>query len=246
MSAVLYAEAERRISRKRHAIFGVLGAIVLYSVYLFFAFDVPGLAQRLRLDNAAVLLRDTYSHRVQVTRDNRRDTVAVSVDGERNGQYPAERWPDWVRAEGASTLIDLPRGVDVRYDPDAVRLAIPGYGAVEVVTAASGITVRTPGGALPDWISASDRRVDITRPEGRVTVTRARAETFRYFLGWPMFFFTTESPFHYMSWVERGPRWSRPSRSGRACPTPRRCGTTSGAIRSGGTATWPGRCSRPC
>lgn len=203
MTAVPYAAAHRRIARKRITAFALLAGVVAYLVYIFFAFDMPGLAQRARLDNAAVLLRDTYSHRVQVTRDNRRDMTTVSIDGERNGQFPNDRWPDWVKQDGTSTTLDLTHGVGVRYDADAVRMTVPDYGTITVTPASSGIGLTTPDGQVPEWISASDTRVEITRPEGRLTVTKARTETFRYFLGWPMFFFTTESPFYYMSWGER-------------------------------------------
>ena len=202
MTTAPYAEATRRITRKRRTGFMALAAVVVYLTYIFFAFDMPGLAQRVRMDNASVLLRDTYSHRVQVTRDNRRDATTVSVDGERNGQYPADRWPEWVHRDGNATALDLTHGVTVRYDADAVRMAIPDYGTVTIVPAASGVQLTTPDGQVPEWISASDTRVEIRRPEGRLTVTKARAETFRYFLGWPLFFFTTDSPFHYMGWEE--------------------------------------------
>ncbi|WP_435170985.1 phosphonate ABC transporter, permease protein PhnE [Falsirhodobacter sp. 1013] len=203
MTAAIFADANRRISRKRWTAFATLGAVLAYFIYIFLAFDVGGLAQRIRLDNAAVLLRDTYSHRVQVTRDNRRDETVVAIDGERNGRIPDGRWPDWVKAEGGTTEVELRGGVKVFYNPDDVRMVIPDYGTVTIVPASSGITLTTPDGVIPDWISASDTRVGITRPEGRLTVTKARSETFRYFLGWPMFFFTTESPFYDMGWGER-------------------------------------------
>ncbi|WP_045392485.1 phosphonate ABC transporter, permease protein PhnE [Falsirhodobacter sp. alg1] len=202
MTTVPYVEAHRRIARKRLTGFALLAGVIAYLVYIFFAFDMPGLAQRVRLDNAAILLRDTYSHRIQVTRDNRRDTTSVSVDGERNGQYPADRWPDWVQNAEGGTAINLTHGVTVRYEDDAVRMAVPDYGQITIIPAQSGIELFTPDGQIPEWISASDTRVAITRPEGRLTVTKARTETFRYFLGWPLFFFTTDSPFHYMTWTE--------------------------------------------
>ncbi|MFB1024158.1 MAG: phosphonate ABC transporter, permease protein PhnE, partial [Octadecabacter sp.] len=49
---------------------------------------------------------------------------------------------------------------------------------------------------LPDWISASDRRVGITTPEGRITLTGARTEVFNYFPGWELFWFTLDSPYY--------------------------------------------------
>ncbi|QUS37011.1 phosphonate ABC transporter, permease protein PhnE [Falsirhodobacter algicola] len=203
MTVAILADTERRIGRSRLGSFALLAGLIAYLVYVFFAFDIPQLSQRVRLDNAAVLLRDTYSHRIQVTRDNRRDATSVAVDGERNGLFPEDRWPDWVRRDGAVTVVQLSGGTVIRYDTDAVRLTVPDYGTVTIDPTGSELRLTHPGADMPDWISASGTRVDIRRPEGRLTVTRARTETFRYVLGWPMFFFTTQSPFYYMSWPER-------------------------------------------
>ena len=52
------------------------------------------------------------------------------------------------------------------------------------------------GEDLPDWINASDRRVAITTPEGRITLTGNRTEVFNYFPGWELFWFTLDSPYH--------------------------------------------------
>ena len=52
---------------------------------------------------------------------------------------------------------------------------------------------------LPDWISASSRRIGITTPEGRITLTGARTEVFNYFPGWELFWFTLDSPYHGQS-----------------------------------------------
>jgi phosphonate transport system permease protein len=48
---------------------------------------------------------------------------------------------------------------------------------------------------VPGFINASDSRVVITTSSGRVTVTRSRTDTFRYFWGWELFFFDLQSPF---------------------------------------------------
>lgn len=48
---------------------------------------------------------------------------------------------------------------------------------------------------MPEFISASDARVVVTTPARRLTVTRSRADTFRFFWGWEMFFFDLQSPF---------------------------------------------------
>jgi hypothetical protein len=48
---------------------------------VFVAFDVLGLAQRARLDNAAILVSDSWSYRTHVTRDNRDGEIVVAIDG---------------------------------------------------------------------------------------------------------------------------------------------------------------------
>jgi phosphonate transport system permease protein len=49
----------------------VPAVILAYLIYIFFAFDMPGLAERARMDNAAILVADSYSYKTHVTRDNR-------------------------------------------------------------------------------------------------------------------------------------------------------------------------------
>ena len=188
--------ADRQIARKRIIALSVPVIILAYLVYVFFAFDVPGLADRARLDNAQILLADAYSHKTHVERDNRTNTVTVAIEGESKGRYAADAWPDWVAREGVSTVIQLPDAHIVRFDPDAVRFDIPGYGQLKIVQSQSGITVDAPAGDLPDWINASNSRVTITTPAGRLSVTKTRAEVFRYFFGWELFWFTLDSPFY--------------------------------------------------
>lgn len=81
-------------ARKRRMAFLVPGAILAYLVYIFFAFDIPGLAQRARLDNAAILMSDFWVHKTHVTRDNRTGEVTVSIDGENRATYPADKVPE--------------------------------------------------------------------------------------------------------------------------------------------------------
>jgi len=202
-ATALRAEVERLFARKRLVAFGVPSLIAIYLVYVFFAFDIAGLADRARLDNAKILVADAYSHKVHVTRDERSGGgVTVAIEGENKGTYAADAWPDWVRSEGASTVIHLDNGSTARFDPDAVRFDITGFGLLEIVRGEDGIAVRSPVEPLPDWINASSTRVSVTRPEGRLSVTRNRAEVFRYFAGWELFFFTLDSPFHDKSWAE--------------------------------------------
>jgi phosphonate transport system permease protein len=60
----------------------------------------------------------------------------------------------------------------------------------------------TPDGQIPNWISASDTRVAITTDAGRLSMTRARTEVFRYSYGWELFWFTLDNPFYGKSFGE--------------------------------------------
>lgn len=195
-------EAERAIGRKRLVAIGVPVAILAYFLYIAVAFDFAGLAGRARMDNAAILLSDMVSHKVHVTLDKRVGETVVAIEGENKGTYQPTQWPDWVVREGGSTVTRLADGSIARFDPDAIRLAIPEYGDIVVRQERTGILVETPPGDLPDWINASSARVTVTLPDGRLTVTKTRAEVFRYFGGWELFFFTLDSPFHDKSWGE--------------------------------------------
>jgi len=187
--------AQRMIARKRNLAVAAPVLVLLYLTYIFFAFDVPGLMQRARMDNAAILLSDAVSYKTHVTRDNRHDTLSVSIEGSRRAVFPAGSIPDWVVEDGERTSIFLPAGHVVTYDGPLVTYDLPGYGPIRV-TVDDPITLDLPQpGPVPDFISASDGRVVITTPSGRVTVTRSRTDTFRYFWGWELFFFDLQSPF---------------------------------------------------
>ena len=196
------AAAVGLIHRKRLVAFGVPAVILAYLVYVFFAFDIPGLADRARMDNARTLLADTYSHKVHVAQDNRTGETSVAIEGENKGTYADDAWPDWVQRDGLSVVIELGGGEIVRFDPDAVRYAVPEYGMVTIRRTAEGILLDTPPGEPPAWINASSTRVSITRAAGRISVTRNRTEALRYFAGWELFFFTLDSPFAGRSWGE--------------------------------------------
>ncbi|MBS4018987.1 MAG: phosphonate ABC transporter, permease protein PhnE [Dechloromonas sp.] len=198
--ALARASAAGLFRRKRMIAFGVPALVLAYLVYVFFAFDIPGLAERARLDNARILLADTYSHKVHVTLDNRSGETSVAIEGENKGLYAADAWPEWVERDGQSVVIELGDGESVRFDPDGVRYAVPDYGLVTIRRTDDGIELDTPSGDVPEWINASGTRVSITRPAGRVSVTRNRTEALRYFAGWELFFFTLDSPFAGKSW----------------------------------------------
>tara|TARA_R110002110_G_scaffold407707_3_gene628781 strand:- start:4805 stop:6118 length:1314 start_codon:yes stop_codon:yes gene_type:complete len=188
-------EAEKLFQRKRLIGFGFPAVIAVYLVYIFFAFDVPGLAGRANMDNAVTLVSDSWSHKVHVTRDNRSGEVTYAVEGERKGRYPTGQRPDWVTGEDVIT-IDLGGEHIVRYLPDnRTEIEIPGFQLIEVKAEGRSLQTNLPDD-LPDWISASNRRIGITTPEGRITLTGARTEVFNYFPGWELFWFTLDSPYH--------------------------------------------------
>lgn len=183
----------RIMDRRRRMALAVPALILAYLVYAAISFDLAGLAQRARLDNAAVLMADTVSHKIHVTRDNRRDALSASVEGSARATFATDRLPDWVAAEGSRTVIDLGAGHVVTYDGPRTTYDIPDYGPV-TLTVGDGVTLDTPDGQVPTFINASPARVTITTDQGRVTATRARTETLRYFWGWEMFFFDLSSP----------------------------------------------------
>lgn len=184
--------------RKRVMAFAIPAVILVYFVYIFFAFDIPGLAERARMDNARILVADSYSYKTHVTRDNRNGGLTVAVEGEAKGTWPESTNPDWVTRESEErTRVALKHGHEVLIDGNTVRYDVPGYGLIAAeVSRREGVLLELPTDTVPDWISASDARVDITTEGGRVTITKARTEVMRYQFGWELFWFTLDSPFH--------------------------------------------------
>ncbi|MEL6643345.1 MAG: phosphonate ABC transporter, permease protein PhnE [Pseudomonadota bacterium] len=190
--------ADRLFRKKRLVAFSVPAILVVYLTYIFFAFDIPGLAQRANLDNAVTLASDSWSHKIHVTRDNRNGEIEYAVEGERKGRYPEGERPDWVSGDDIVT-VDLGGGVFVRYLPEArTEVEIPGFPLIEAQAEGRAINTNLPE-ELPEWINASSRRVAIETPEGRITLTGARTEVFNYFPGWELFWFTLDSPYHNQS-----------------------------------------------
>ncbi|GHG92431.1 phosphonate ABC transporter, permease protein PhnE [Pseudodonghicola xiamenensis] len=201
-TAALKAQADRLFQRKRLLNFGLPAVVLAYLTYVFFAFDVPGLYGRASLEHARTLVADSYSYKTHVTRDARSAEVTVAIEGERKGTYPAGMSPDWVaRGEpGGTTVIELGHGNEVRFLPgNRVEYDVPGYGLIQVVSSrAGGVEVTLPAGPVPSWISASKSRLAVTTDAGRLNVTRTKAEVFRYFTGWELFWFTLDSPYYGM------------------------------------------------
>ncbi|MDK3018991.1 phosphonate ABC transporter, permease protein PhnE [Pseudodonghicola flavimaris] len=201
--AALKSQAEGLFLRKRLIAFGLPALVLAYLIYVIFAFDVPGLYGRASLEHARTLVADSYSYKTHVTRDARSGDVSVAIEGERKGAYPAGEAPDWVQLGGdasAVTVVDLGRGHQVRFLPDNVtEYDVPGYGTIHVSSSRSGgVVADLPSADVPDWINLSKSRLALKTEAGRLTVTRTKAEVFRYFTGWELFWFTLDSPYHGM------------------------------------------------
>ncbi|WP_112323011.1 phosphonate ABC transporter, permease protein PhnE [Oceanibium sediminis] len=195
------AHADQLFRRKRLAAVAVPALILGYFAYIFVAFNIAGLAQRANWDNAVTLASDSWSYKVHVTRSNRTGAMDYAVEGERKGAYPEGQRPGWVTGEDILT-VDLGSDTLVRLLPDnRTEVQVPGFGLIEAQAVGRQVTTNL-GANVPDWISASDRRVAITSPEGRVTITGSKTEVFNYFPGWELFWFTFESPYHGHSLTE--------------------------------------------
>jgi phosphonate transport system permease protein len=191
----------QRIRRKRRIALAIPAAIIAYLVYAAISFDVAGLVQRARFDNAAILLSDFWSHKTHVTRDNRSGSVTVAIEGEGKGTYPEGMLPDWVTIADGVTTIDLGHGHLVTYDDAGARYVVPGYGIIDIRSEA-GRPVMTAPQPIPDWISVSQNRIGVTTDAGRFSYSRSKVETFKYHPGWELWFFTLDSPFYGKSFTE--------------------------------------------
>jgi phosphonate transport system permease protein len=191
------AAAFGAIRSRRNIAIALPCLLAAYLLYVFFAFDVAGLAGRARLDNAALLVADSYSHKVHVTRESRNGgAVRYAIEGENKGAWPQGERPDWVSGDETETVIDLGQRHVIRFLPDGrVTYDVPGFGLIDITRSGNDI-VTNLGDDIPDWINASGSRVAITTDAGRLTVTRSKDEVFRYFFGWEQFWFMLDSPFY--------------------------------------------------
>ena len=192
--ASLTLQMTTRFRSKRLIAFATPAVILAYFTYIFFAFDVAGLASRARLDNAAILLSDFWSYKTHVTRDNALGDLTVAIEGEKKGTYPAGQLPEWVTVQGDVTTIDLGVGNIVTYDKAAARFVVPDYGTIAIQPNGEKLMLTAPE-PLPDWINVTDTRISVTTDQGRFAYSRSKMETFRYQPGWELFFFTLDSPF---------------------------------------------------
>ncbi|QIE43170.1 phosphonate ABC transporter, permease protein PhnE (plasmid) [Rhodobacteraceae bacterium SC52] len=189
--------ADAAFARKRLIGFAAPLAVLVYFAYIFVAFNVFELAERARMDNAAVLVSDAYSYKTHVTHNNRTGGLTIAVEGEKKGTYPENMVPDFVTKTGDDAAqITLPKGYTAQIDGSSLWFDVPGRGTIHVAVEGRNIILDAPATIPPNWISASKARVDITTPGGRAIVTRARTEVFHYAFGWELFWFTLDSPFY--------------------------------------------------
>lgn len=196
-TATLHAATRAQFTRKKRIAIAVPLVLLAYFAYIFVSFDVAGLGERINLNNARTLVSDSYSYKTHVAQDNRDGSIVISIEGERKGEYPEGTGPDWVSL-GAATMVDLGEGHVITFGPE-VSYDIPGYGKVSARPDSNGVNAVFPDGDLPAFINASKNRVMIATEAGRFTITRARAEVFKYNYGWELFFFTLDSPYYGMA-----------------------------------------------
>lgn len=192
------AQITASFTRRRLVAFAVPAVILAYLTYIFFAFDIMGIADRARMDNAITLTSDFWSHKTHVTRDNRTGEVVIAIEGENKGTYPAGMLPKWVTQTGEVTTIDLGRGYIVTYDDAGARMIVPDYGTIAMRSEGGKVALTAPE-PLPEWINAAPNKVSVTTPEGRFNYSRSKVETFKYEAGWELFFFTLDSAFYNKS-----------------------------------------------
>ena len=180
---------------KRAWAFGIPIAILAYLTYVFISFDILGLSERGSLKNAKSLVGDMYSHKVHVTRDNRKGNISISIEGEKKGRYPSGEAPEWIEL-GSTSKVNLGNGHLIYFGEKDVVYEVPNYGRIWAEPGLGGVEAEYPNGPLPEWINQSKNRVTITTDAGRLTITRNRTEVFRYFYGWGLFFFTLDSQYH--------------------------------------------------
>lgn len=200
-TATLHAQTTARFHRQKITAVAVPLIILAYFAYIFVSFDMAGLKDRINLNNAHTLVSDTYSYKTHVEHNIKNGTLNIAVEGERKGQYPDGKAPDWVTL-GTSvkddvTTVDLGNGHLITLGSN-ISYTLPNYGVITAQPDSTGVNATFPAGDMPDYISASKNRVMIKTEAGRFTITRSRAEVFKYSYGWELFFFTLDSPYHGM------------------------------------------------
>jgi phosphonate transport system permease protein len=204
-----YGEVLRTHRRQYFWPVGLLVLVLVYLTYAFFAFGVPELIAKSRLDRGVLLGLDSVAYKVHVEKNLRRGLFEVAVEGERTATYAPAALPDWVRVDGADGIesrVDIDMGGGYRFVLDGESLTVTGPGLRGPFTVTAGGDTLTWEGEAPSWIELNPKKVDI-RPSlfQRAQVTTGRILVFRYFWGWEDFWFDFRSPLNGMS---LGDLWS--------------------------------------
>jgi len=182
--------------------FAIPGLILAYLVYVFFAFEMNDALKDAKLDNAKILVGDSYSYKTVVSHDNRSGRYVVAIEGEKKGRYAPDEQPEWVLLDGENADVDLADGYRVTIRDREVTFIIPNYGQITALPTRRGVEVELPDGPMPSWINLSKTRLNVKTPNGRISVTKAKTTVFRYFFGWELFWFTLESPYYGLGFTE--------------------------------------------
>lgn len=216
----VYAGVFKASRRASFVSIASLVGIFIYLFYAWFAFDIPGLIEKSRLDRGVILALDTVAHKYHVTRTNKSGAVRVDVEGERDAIFKTP--PAWITFEGDRTEVDLADGYTVTLDGNTVLYSTPDGRVFTVLITNEGIIVdgiiayRVEGqprftapdgrdgltldqliseGLLPPNSLFTDKKYEV-RPVlfKRLQVTKGRTQIHRYFYGWEYFFFAPKSP----------------------------------------------------
>ena len=149
---------------KRAWAFGIPIVILAYLTYVFISFDILGLSERGSLQNAKSLVGDMYSHKVHVTRDNRKGDISISIEGEKKGRYPSGEAPEWIEL-GSTSKVDLGNGHLIYFGEKDVVYEVPDYGRIWVEPGLRGVQAEYPDGPLPEWINQSKTELLLQRTQ---------------------------------------------------------------------------------
>lgn len=182
---------------------GLLVLVLAYLAYAFFAFGVPELIAKSRLERGVLLGIDSVAYKVHVEKNLRRDLFEVAVEGERTATYDAASLPDWVSVAGASGnegRVDIDMGDGYRFAIEGESLTVTGPGLSGAFTVTAGGDTLLWEGDAPSWIELNPKKVEI-KPSlfQRAQVTSGRILVFRYFWGWEDFWFDFRSPLNGLS-----------------------------------------------
>ena len=150
------------------------------------------------MDNAVTLaVRQLVATRCMSPATTARARSTMPSRARRKGRYPDGMRPDWV--SGDERADHRPRRRAIR----ALSCRTTGPRSRSQAFGTDRSAGRGPQGrrptcpkTCPTGSSASDRRVASPPTQGASRLTGARTEVFNYFLGWELFWFTLDSPYH--------------------------------------------------